>query len=159
MMREQIAPVTNRGAPAGYLIFRKQRSCRTVLFVVPDSVYIDVLHGAQVREVAVLAVNDAARRDAAVRVDYHRTIEVEARAWLIGLAKLLLGMVTVHAALDSKRIPFIRCLLAVLELVRHAHRDEAQQVDTNFFRKHLCLAVLMFVLLHDDELPLDDRGL
>ena len=100
MMREQIAPVTNSGAPAGYLIFRKQRSCRTVLFVVPDSVYIDVLHGAQVREVAVLAVNDAARRDAAVRVDYHRTIEVEARAWLIGLAKLLLGMVTVTSSLN-----------------------------------------------------------
>ena len=68
-------------------------------------------------------------------------------------------MVALAAPFDLFRVPLVGHFLALVELKRHAHRHKADQINTQRLGHRLGLLNLMFVGLHDDELPLDNRCL
>src|SRR5579859_2909638 len=153
---KDIADIAHRCALIRKLYGRVQRASRAILVIVPH-LHDVVSRSIQVCKITVLAIDHAARRDTAIRVYDYRSVEIKARTRLGRLPKLLLLVGALDSPFKTLRIPAIGDFLAFKEFKRHAHGDEPQMINPQFFREHLSLFYFVLVLLHHDKLPLHNR--
>src|SRR5579859_1167516 len=153
---KDIADIAHRCALIRKLYGRVQRASRAILVIVPH-LHDVVSRSIQVCKITVLAIDHAARRDTAIRVYDYRSVEIKARTRLGRLPKLLLLVGALDSPFKTLRVPAIGDFLAFKEFKRHAHGDEPQMINPQFFREQLSLFYLVLVLLHHDKLPLHNR--